>query len=209
MSIAEFYIENGIVDADTHEDFMQRLPYMGGAEDDDEEEQEEAQPPVYFSGLALVVEQETATHHAWGLDEDRLDILANTHGWKKLSTETSQAAMASYSLEDMRLNFWLSTGTVGSYLVHPRQGKTQLFRREVDMNQAENIFVNPRVHTGAGYQRREHDKKRKSHQAEPEQKRACRYGMQCQNGDCQFAHTRGPCRFGNRCNRADCWFDHP
>jgi hypothetical protein len=208
MSIAEFFIENGIYDAETHDDFLRRLPYLYGDDDvdDEEEKQEEAQPPVYFSGLA-VVQQDTATRQ--GLDENRLDGLATTHGWKKLSTETSRAAMTSYSRQDMRLNFWLSTGTVGSYLDHPHQGKTQLFRREVDMKQAEDIFVNPRVHTGAGYQRREHDKKRKSPQVEPEERRACRYGSNCHKRDCQFAHTRGPCRFGSKCNRAGCWFDHP
>lgn len=61
--------------------------------------------------------------------------------------------MASYRRGACRLNFWLTTGTVGSYLDHPRQGKTQLFRRDIDLNyEAEAIFQNPRVpHTGRGY----------------------------------------------------------
>jgi hypothetical protein len=169
MSIAEFFIDNGIADADGYDAYLEHSGYLYG---DEEEQQEVAQPPVYFSGLA-VVQQDTASTHQ-GLDENRLDGLATTHGWNKLSTETSQAAMASYSCQDTRLNFWLSTGTVGSYLDHPRQGKTQLFRREVDMQQADEIFQNPRVHTGAGYQRREHAQKRKSHQKEPKGKRARR-----------------------------------
>jgi hypothetical protein len=143
------------------------------------------EPRVQISGLEVVVKQEKETLSMGSkdqdetpkiflLDESGLDGMATTHDWNKISTDTSQAAMASYSRQDMRLNFWLSTGTVGSYLDHPQQGKTQLFRREVDMQQANEIFQNPRVHTGAGYQRREHAQKRKSHQKEPKGKRARR-----------------------------------
>jgi hypothetical protein len=188
---------------------------MGG-----EEEHKEAQPPQhvystvqYFSGLA-VVQQDTATRQ--GLDENRLDGLAkNIHGWEKLSTDRSTAAMASYSRQDMRLNFWLSTRTVGSYLDHhPHQEKTQLYRREVDMEEAEAIFVNPRVHILPGVvinQRREHDKKRKSRREEPDEKRACRYGSNCRKRDCQFCPYRRSMMslFQQMRNQTGCWCDHP
>ena len=49
----------------------------------------------------------------------------------------------------VQLNLCLNTGTVGSYLDHPRQGKTQLFRRDVlDMSQVVQFFSNSkRSHT--------------------------------------------------------------
>ena len=49
---------------------------------------------------------------------------------------------------------WYRTGTVGTYLKHPRQGKTQMFRRDVgnDNGLLGNIFANPRIHTNLGYQ---------------------------------------------------------
>jgi len=51
---------------------------------------------------------------------------------------------------------WWRTGTVGTYLTHPRQGKVPLFRRaEVTEEYLERIFQNPRVHTGGGYHTRE------------------------------------------------------
>ena len=90
----------------------------------------------------------------WPLDESELDYKAETRGWEKISTEKSTAPMVSYRRDGARLNFWLSTGTVGSYLEHPRQGKTQLFRRKTSMNAANALFDNPRVHTGSGYHRR-------------------------------------------------------
>ncbi len=37
-------------------------------------------------------------------------------------------------------------------LDHPRQGKTQLFRRNVDLTLLREIFLNPRIHTDLGYQ---------------------------------------------------------
>ena len=86
----------------------------------------------------------------WPLDESELDYMAETRGWTKLDCE-KKPPMASYRKADVRLNFWLSTGTVGSYLNHPAQGKTQLFRRNIDMDGAPALFDNPRIHTGIGY----------------------------------------------------------
>ena len=52
------------------------------------------------------------------------------------------------------LHVWCTTGTVGSYLDHPHQGKTQLYRRNADMSGLRQILQNPRVHTGDGYHQR-------------------------------------------------------
>jgi len=54
-----------------------------------------------------------------------------------------------------RINVYYSTGTVGTSLDHPRQGKTQLFRRNVDLAALREILRDPRVHTDKGYQRRQ------------------------------------------------------
>ena len=46
--------------------------------------------------------------------------------------------------------------TVGSCLNHPKRGKTQLFRRNVDtLPKLDGIFQNPRSHTGHGYYTRQ------------------------------------------------------
>ena len=40
-------------------------------------------------------------------------------------------------------------------LLHPGQGRrTQMFRRNVNMNLLATLFENPRTHTGKGYQKR-------------------------------------------------------
>lgn len=50
-----------------------------------------------------------------------------------------------------RYNVYYTTGTVSTSLDHPRQGKTQLFRRHVDPQLLREIFLNPRIHTDLGY----------------------------------------------------------
>ena len=49
-------------------------------------------------------------------------------------------------------NVYYTTGTVATCLNHPRQGKTQLFRRNMTLPDLKSIFQNPRVHSGVGYQ---------------------------------------------------------
>ena len=51
---------------------------------------------------------------------------------------------------------WYRTGTVGTYIKHPRaQQRTQLFRRDnTQISELHDIFNNQRVHTGRGYHRR-------------------------------------------------------
>jgi hypothetical protein len=52
----------------------------------------------------------------------------------------------------MQVNVYYTTGTVGTCLNHPKQGKTQLFRRGVvTLDMLSEIFQNPRIHTGVGY----------------------------------------------------------
>jgi hypothetical protein len=54
-----------------------------------------------------------------------------------------------------QINVYYTTGTVGTCLNHPKQGKTQLFRRGVvNMEMLSDIFQNPRIHTGVGYKLR-------------------------------------------------------
>jgi hypothetical protein len=61
----------------------------------------------------------------------------------------------SFRKEKTRINVYYTTGTVGTCMDHPTKGKTQLFRRMVlTIAELENIFENPRIHTGTGYYRK-------------------------------------------------------
>ena len=139
--------------------------------------------------------------------------------------------MYSYRKNDIRLNFWPTTGTVGSYLFHPKsRRKTQLFRREIQENYAENIFRNPRVHSGVGYHRKDELSRSRNNSSktreegvqsrkrdravsftENEQRPSkkarisCRYGVYCERPNCWYEHR---CRYGKDCLRPDCMYDH-
>lgn len=144
MSMAEFYIENCIDPTDPHH--MDRFLEMHSGPSES-----------YVSGVDAVQRQvlrdasSRSEASSWPLNESELDYMGDTRGWDKVEGVPAQPPMTSYKKDGVRLNFWLSTGTVGSYLDHPRQGKTQLFRRSVSMSEASEVFDDPRKHTGKGY----------------------------------------------------------
>mmetsp|Transcript_31587 Transcript_31587/g.57179 ORF Transcript_31587/g.57179 Transcript_31587/m.57179 type:complete len:293 (-) Transcript_31587:527-1405(-) len=80
--------------------------------------------------------------------------LAQNHGYTEIThNETSKVVI--FQKGGIKINVDYTTGTVGTCLNHPRQGKTQLFRRGVSLDTLNEIFDNPRTHTGRGYQLRE------------------------------------------------------
>mmetsp|Transcript_18705 Transcript_18705/g.45154 ORF Transcript_18705/g.45154 Transcript_18705/m.45154 type:complete len:249 (+) Transcript_18705:109-855(+) len=103
------------------------------------------------------------------------DRLASRHGWTKVQIKSesdirvwrqrykrvvvgnsNSTSIVDQQQEFVVLDLWPTTGTVGSYLRHPKQNKkTQLFRKEcTDEGLLEQIFQDPRTHTDKGYHRR-------------------------------------------------------
>ncbi|XRB20881.1 C2H2-type domain-containing protein [Pseudoscourfieldia marina] len=93
------------------------------------------------------------------LDLSRVQTLAANHNYSQTQLEYGEGVVAFRRMSGFDENaelvrVWWRTGTVGTYLKHPRHGKTQLFRRNVDnMRLLGSIFANPRTHTGQGYYR--------------------------------------------------------
>ena len=89
-------------------------------------------------------------------------------GWSEIYFNATSKVVsfkkASYSA---RINVYYSTGTVGTCIDHPRQGKTQLFRRNVDLVMLNTIFDDPRVHTDRGYQRNRNNPPPRRSEAHP------------------------------------------
>ena len=96
----------------------------------------------------------STTGKDFSLNEDWVTKTALENGYMQASGDIG-TKMISFTKDDCRLNFWLSTGTIGSYLSHPKQRRTQLFRRDVDQKGALEIILDPRVHTGKGYKTRQ------------------------------------------------------
>lgn len=59
--------------------------------------------------------------------------------------------MVIYRKQKIKINIYLTTMTVTTYLNHPKRGKGQLYRKHVDFELLRSIFDNPRKHTGKGY----------------------------------------------------------
>lgn len=84
-----------------------------------------------------------------------VEKIAKKEGCEKISLNKKSSVISFHKFIEgtgaVRINVYWTTGTVGTCINHPRQGKTQLFRRDIDLDKLREIFRNPRVHTGNGY----------------------------------------------------------
>lgn len=91
------------------------------------------------------------------MTKEQLESMAKTHGWK-LHDYQENIGMISfvkiYKSDPARINIYITKMTVATCINHPRQGKTQLFRKKVNAKLMAEIFNDPRVHTRIGYQRK-------------------------------------------------------
>jgi hypothetical protein len=82
-------------------------------------------------------------------------IAVSVDGLTEIAFTPTSRLISFRSSDGTRINVYYTTRTVGTAMDHPTQGKTQLFRRNCTPCELLDIFKNPRVHTGRGYQRRE------------------------------------------------------
>lgn len=72
-----------------------------------------------------------------------------------------ESCVISFTREGVKINVYYTTGTVGTCIDHPTQGKTQLFRKRIalvdNVDGLTQLFSNPRQHTDVGYQRVAYD----------------------------------------------------
>jgi hypothetical protein len=91
------------------------------------------------------------------LDLEEVRSLATSHNYQEIQHNPTSRVIIfrSNGGGSMQINVYYTTGTVGTCLNHPKQGKTQLFRRGVvHLDPLSDIFQNPRIHTGVGYKLR-------------------------------------------------------
>jgi hypothetical protein len=84
--------------------------------------------------------------------------LAKKHGWTYEGASGNETVLIFSRTRKgihQQVDVYHTTHTVKTSLKHPKQKKTQLFRRHVDMEVLEQIFINPRVHTTGGYHNKE------------------------------------------------------
>ncbi|KAK9807409.1 hypothetical protein WJX73_001632 [Symbiochloris irregularis] len=77
------------------------------------------------------------------------------YGWQyQGSNAQSRVEFYQHPTNGAKLDYYPTTGTVKTSLDHPTQGKTQMFRRDLDDTGYEQVLQNPRAHTNQGYQTR-------------------------------------------------------
>jgi len=83
-----------------------------------------------------------------------IKTLAKEHGWTFHDYQENIGMISFVKVFDgdpARINIYMTKMTVATCINHPRKGKTQLFRKDVDNELMAKIFKNPRVHTHKGY----------------------------------------------------------
>ncbi|GFH57857.1 hypothetical protein CTEN210_14333 [Chaetoceros tenuissimus] len=92
------------------------------------------------------------------LSLEAIRSIASRHGYEEVQfNETSRVIAFEKNTSNggsVRFNIYYTTGTVATCLDHPRSGKTQLFRRDQDIDDVDTLFADPRFHSGVGYYRR-------------------------------------------------------
>lgn len=80
-------------------------------------------------------------------------LYAGNHGWKCTGF---YAASYHVILErgKEQMNVYLTTLTIQTALKHPKKGRTQLNRKGLSLIEIEQVFINPRTHTGKGYHKK-------------------------------------------------------
>ncbi|KAL3148850.1 hypothetical protein ABBQ32_001726 [Trebouxia sp. C0010 RCD-2024] len=72
-------------------------------------------------------------------------------GWTHTGSN-SQSKADFYQRDNVKMDYYPSTGTVKTSMDLPSQGPTQMFRKGLDSASFGNVCNKPRSHTGQGYQ---------------------------------------------------------
>ena len=88
------------------------------------------------------------------LDPDEVIADAGVHGWTLIDHQEAIGLLLfrrGVNKAREQINVYYTTGTIGTSLLHPKYGRTQLFRRRVTEAQLQKLLATPRAHTGKGY----------------------------------------------------------
>lgn len=80
--------------------------------------------------------------------------LAANNGWTFKEEQKNIGMISFQKIIDgftCRINIYVTTMSVTTYIKHPKKGKGQLYRKFVNRKLMKMIFKNPRQHTGIGY----------------------------------------------------------
>jgi len=76
--------------------------------------------------------------------------IAKSQGWGMYKFDPNSRQII-FRKDEMQINVFYTTMTVGTSLRHPKRGKTQIWRKRVNFDLLQKLFINPRHHTNKGY----------------------------------------------------------
>ena len=79
-----------------------------------------------------------------------IEKIATESGWVLIDHQDN-INMLSFLKDRSRINVYYTKMTVTTCINHPTKGRTQLFRRGVNIEELKKIFKTPRLHTKKGY----------------------------------------------------------
>lgn len=92
------------------------------------------------------------------LDVEQIVIFAKNHGYTIVKIDYN-TGMIRFRNGGIHVNLYTTSFTVSTEMLHPKKGKTQLHRKGLTIQEAKEVFMNPRVHTGLGYYRKKNGNK--------------------------------------------------
>ena len=97
-----------------------------------------------------------------------VENLAKKHGYTPMEMNETQIKQGMVSLVkdtekwgEVRINYWLSTRRMSICLNHPKQGRNTQYKGYTDLRVLEQLLINPRSHTDAGYRSRKNKNRSK------------------------------------------------
>jgi hypothetical protein len=90
-------------------------------------------------------------HDKCGFSLTEIRRLAQTYGLREVHHDPAQCIVAFVTPDHAKVIAYYSTGTVATSMHHPRQGTTQIFRRNQTLEGLREVFLNPGIYTEIGY----------------------------------------------------------
>lgn len=90
-------------------------------------------------------------HDKCGFPLDEVRRIAAAVGLREINHNTIEHIVSFATQDRAKIIVYYGTGTVATCMHHPRQNKTQLFRRNQTLDGLRDIFLNPGVYTEIGY----------------------------------------------------------
>lgn len=87
------------------------------------------------------------------MNKNSIIKIAKDNGWKLFADQPNNYCVI-FRRDKEQINVWYTKMTIATVVDHPKQGRQQLYRKNITNNELRKLFSNPRTHTNKGYRNR-------------------------------------------------------